>query len=146
MNRELSGRRILITGASSGIGRALAKQLAAKGARLALASRSEDKLRDLAASLKSEVAVIPTDVTKDSDRIRLIDEVKTRFGGLDVLINNAGIASWAHFSDSSEEVLRQIMEVNFFGPAHLIKLAQPLLTVGRQPAIDRKSTRLNSSH
>lgn len=135
MTRELAGRRILITGASSGIGRALAEQLAAKGARLALAARSEDKLRELAASLKTEVAVIPTDVTVEADRVRLIDTVKSRFGGLDVLINNAGIASWAHFSESNEDVLRQIMEVNFFGPAHLIKLAQPILVEGQQPAI-----------
>ncbi len=135
MKRELAGRRILITGASSGIGRALAEQLAAKGARLALAARSVDKLEALAASLKTEVAVIPTDVTIAADRVRLIDSVKARFGGIDVLINNAGIASWAHFSDSNEDVLRQIMEVNFFGPAHLIKLAQPILVDGQQPAI-----------
>jgi short-subunit dehydrogenase len=135
MRRELSGRRILITGASSGIGWALAEQLSAKGARLVLAARSEDKLRELAGSLKGEAVVVPTDIAQETDRVRLIEEVKTRLGGLDVLINNAGIASWAHFSDSSEEVLRQIMEVNFFGPAHLIKLAQPLLVDGTQPAI-----------
>lgn len=135
MKRDLAGRRILITGASSGIGRALAEQLAAKGARLALAARSEDKLQELAAALKTETIVVPTDITKDADLVKLIDTVKTRWGGLDVLINNAGIASWAHFSDSNEEVLRQIMEVNFFAPAHLIKLAQPLLVDGKQPAI-----------
>lgn len=125
----------MITGASSGIGRALAEQLAAKGAKLVLAARSEGKLKDLAASLKTETLVVPTDVAKDADRVRLIEQTKARFGGLDVLINNAGIASWAHFSDSTEDVLRNIMEVNFFGPAHLIKLAQPLLTDGQQPAI-----------
>jgi short-subunit dehydrogenase len=135
MKRELSGRRVLITGASSGIGQSLAEQLAAKGARLALAARSEGKLRELAASLKTDVAVIPTDVAQEPDRVRLIGEVQARFGGLDVLINNAGIASWAHFSDSTEDVLRKIMEVNFFGPAHLMKLAQPLLVDGQQPAI-----------
>jgi short-subunit dehydrogenase len=135
MRRELAGRRVLITGASSGIGWALAEQLAAKGAKLAVAARSEDKLQGLAAALKTEVAVIPTDVAKDADRVQLIGEVRSRLGGLDVLINNAGIASWAHFSDSTEDVLRQIMEVNFFGPAHLMKLAQPLLVDGKQPAI-----------
>lgn len=135
MKRELAGRRILITGASSGIGRSLAEQLADKGAKLVLAARSEDKLRELAATLKTETLVVPTDVSKEADRVRLIDETRKRFGGLDVLINNAGIASWAHFSDSTEEILRQIMEVNFFAPAHLIKLAQPLLVEGQQPAI-----------
>src|SRR6202043_291426 len=57
------------------------------------------------------------------------------FGGLDVLINNAGVASWAHFADSSEAILRQIMEVNFFAPAELIRLAIPILVRGQQPAV-----------
>lgn len=117
------------------MGRAMAEQLAAKGAKLVLAARSEDKLREVAATLKTETLVVPTDVAIDADRVRLIEQTKAKFGGLDVLINNAGIASWAHFSDSNEEIMRQIMEVNFFGPAHLIKLAQPLLVEGTQPAI-----------
>jgi NAD(P)-dependent dehydrogenase (short-subunit alcohol dehydrogenase family) len=50
-----------------------------------------------------------------------------------VLVNNAGIASWAHFADSNEEILRQIMEVNFFAPAELIRKAIPILTSGVQP-------------
>ena len=78
---------------------------------------------------------VPADVTLDGDRARLMSEVHNRFGGLDVLINNAGIASWAHFADSSEEILRQIMEVNFFAPTELIRLAIPMLTAGQQPAI-----------
>ena len=138
MRREFVGRRILITGASSGIGRALAMQLAQAGAKLALAARSEDKLRELAESLTSqgaEVVALPADITVEADRARLIADVKSRFGGLDVLVNNAGIASWAHFADSSEEILRQIMEVNFFAPTELIRLAIPMLTEGQQPAI-----------
>jgi short-subunit dehydrogenase len=138
MKRDLHGRRILITGASSGIGRCLAEQLAQAGARLALAARTEDKLRDLAGSLEAlgaEVAVVPADVTGEGDRQRLLDQVQTRFGGLDVLINNAGVASWAHFADSSEAILRQIMEVKFFAPAELIRLAIPLLVRGQQPAV-----------
>lgn len=138
MRREIAGRRILITGASSGIGRALAVQLAQQGARLALAARSADKLRELADTLSAggaEVAALTADVTAEADRARLVHEVEQRFGGLDVLVNNAGIASWAHFTDSSEEVLRQIMEVNFFAPAELMRRALPLLTRGTQPAI-----------
>ena len=138
MRRELSGRRILITGASSGIGRALAVQLAQAGAKLALAARSEDMLRELAGALAStgaDVAALPADITVEADRSRLMAEVKSRFGGLDVLVNNAGIASWAHFADSSEKILRQIMEVNFFAPAELIRLAIPILVEGQQPAI-----------
>ncbi len=135
MNRNLQNRRILITGASSGIGRILAEQLAQQGARLALASRSEDKLQEVASHLGGDVLIVPTDVTSSDDRQRLLDRVAERFGGLDVLINNAGVASWAHFSDSSEEILRQIMEVNFFAPAELMRSAIPILTEGNEPAI-----------
>ena len=138
MKRDLRGRRILITGASSGIGRSLAEQLAQEGARLTLAARSEDKLRDLARSLTAngaEVEVVPADVTIEADRRRLLERAADRFDGLDVLVNNAGVASWAHFADSTEEILRQIMEVNFFAPAELIRLAIPILVRGQQPAV-----------
>jgi short-subunit dehydrogenase len=138
MSRTFAGRSILITGASSGIGRALAVQLADAGAVLVLAARREDKLRELATELRNrgtEVFVVPTDVTIEADRKRLMTQVKEQFGGLDVLINNAGVASWAHFRDSTEAVLRTVMEVNFFAPAELIRLAIPLLLHGTQPAI-----------
>lgn len=138
MKRDLQGRRILITGASSGIGRCLAEQLAKAGARLALAARTEEKLNEVARAVTTagaEVVVLPADVTLDADRHRLCAQVQARFGGLDVLVNNAGVASWAHFADSSEAILRQIMEVNFFAPAELIRLAIPLLVRGQQPAV-----------
>ena len=135
MRRELLGRRILITGASSGIGRALAVELARAGAKLALAARSADKLQELAGTLGPNVIALPTDITVEADRARLMAQVQERFGGLDVLVNNAGIASWAHFADSTEAILRQIMEVNFFAPTELIRLAIPMLTRGQQPAI-----------
>jgi short-subunit dehydrogenase len=138
MVRDLRARRILITGSSGGIGRCLAEEAARRGARLILAARSADKLRDLADHLTArgvEALTVPADVTCDADRRRLIETAVERFGGLDVLINNAGIASFGHFASSSEAVLRQIMEVNFFAPAELIRLAIPHLSRGVQPAI-----------
>jgi len=138
MKRDLNGLRILITGASSGIGRSLAEQLAQAGARLSLAARSEGKLHRLVGSLArfgTEIFVMPADITSPEDRQHLFDDVQARLGGLDVLINNAGIASWAHFADSSEAILRRIMEVNFFAPSELMRLAIPLLVEGHQPAI-----------
>jgi short-subunit dehydrogenase len=138
MTRNLEGRRILITGASSGIGRALAEQLAAAGARLVLAARSEERLQEVAASLKRparDVLVVPTDVTRDEDRQHVLEQAVADLGGLDVLINNAGVASWAHFAESSEAILRQVMEVNFFAPAELIRKAIPILVQGEQPAV-----------
>src|SRR5258707_14901575 len=103
MVRELLGRRILITGASSGIGRCLAEQSAQAGAHLALVARSADKLEDLAQLLTTRGATaiaVPADITSPAERQRLLDTAVSRLGGLDVLINNAGIASWAHFADS----------------------------------------------
>jgi short-subunit dehydrogenase len=138
MTRSLTGRRVLITGASSGIGRALAQQLARLGTRLVLAARSEDKLHAVAASLqlpKDDVLVVPTDITRESDRATLLDRAVQHFGGLDVLVNNAGVASWGHFASSTEAVLRDIMEVNFFAPTELIRLAIPILVEGQQPAV-----------
>src|SRR5262249_33647414 len=138
MTRDLRGRRLLTTGVSSGIGRALAEQAAAAGARVALAARSEEKLRQLAATLSArgaDVLAVPADVTAEADRARVLDAVVERFGGLDVLINNAGVGSWGHFSGGTEDVLRRVMEVNFFAPTELIRLAIPVLERGQQPAI-----------
>jgi short-subunit dehydrogenase len=138
MKRDLHGKRILVTGASSGIGQALAEEAARQGARVVAAARSADKLNELAQTLTSrgqDVLAVPTDITIEADRERLLQVIRQRYGGLDVLINNAGIASQGHFSESSEAILRQIMEVNFFAPAELIRLAVPLLIQGQQPAI-----------
>lgn len=138
MLRNLTGRRVLITGASSGIGKALALQAAQRGMKLLLAARSEEPLQELAQTLTSQgatVLAIPADVTSTEDRQRLLYTATSQFGGLDILINNAGIASFGHFATSSEEINRQIMEVNFFAPAELIRLFVPVLTQGQQPAI-----------
>jgi short-subunit dehydrogenase len=138
MQRDLSGKRIIITGASCGIGRCLAEQAALQGAQVALAARSAEKLQELSAALNDKGAVtlpIPTDITSEADRRNLLKTVVDEFGGLDILVNNAGIASFGHFADSSEDILRQVMEVNFFAPTELIRLAIPALTMGRQPAV-----------
>ena len=138
MRRDLRGARVLITGASSGIGQALAEQAARAGARVIVTARSADKLEALAERLSAdgaEVAVVAADLTSDADRRRLIAAAAERFDGLDVLINNAGVGSAGHFADGTEAILRQVMEVNFFAPAELIRLAVPVLTRGRRPAI-----------
>ncbi len=138
MRRELRGRRVLITGASSGIGRCLAEQAAAAGMRVIAAARSADTLEELAGTLKArnaDIVAVPGDVTAAADRARMLQAAEDQFGGLDVLLNNAGIGSQGPFGDSSEAILRQVMEVNLFAPAELIRLALPLLRRGQQPAI-----------
>jgi short-subunit dehydrogenase len=138
MKRDLHQRRILVTGASRGIGQCVAERAAQLGARVALVARSAAQLDELVGSLRakgSEVIAVAADVTSEDDRQRIFATVLDRFGGLDVLVNNAGVASWGHFATSTEAILRQVMEVNFFAPAELIRLAIPVLMKGQQPAI-----------
>jgi short-subunit dehydrogenase len=138
MRRDLTGKRVILTGASGGIGRALAVALVRSGARVALAARSADKLSALATELKGQggdAIAIPTDVTKPEDRARLVETTVATFGGLDLLVNNAGVGSWGHFADSTEAICRTVMEVNFFAPVELTRLAMPHLTRGNQPAV-----------
>src|SRR5262245_14777554 len=138
MKREITGRRILVTGASSGIGRSVAEQACLRGARVILAARSGDRLCCFARTLAvrgGQTLAITTDLTSEVYRQRLVQAVAAHYGGLDVLINNAGVASFGHFADSTEDVLRRVMEVNFFAPAELIRSTIPLLRQGDQPAI-----------
>lgn len=138
MSRILQAKRAILTGASGGIGQALARELVQAGARVALASRNTDKLQRLAAELQgkaSSVIVVPTDITIPEDRKRLIDTTVATFSGIDLLINNAGIGSWGHFADSTEDICRKVLEVNFFGPVELTRLAMPYLLDGNQPAV-----------
>lgn len=138
MRRTLAGKRAIITGASSGIGRAMAELAAREKMRLVLAARSAHKLEELAEALKkdgTEVLTVAADVTVPADRERIVQTAVDQLGGLDVLINNAGVGTQGHFMESSPELLRQVMEVNFFAPAELIRLAVPILQKGEQPAI-----------
>ena len=138
MARTLTGKRAILTGASGGIGRALAAALVKAGARVALASRNAGALESVADQLRAaggEAIVVPTDVTRVEDRSRLIETTVGQFGGLDLLINNAGIGSWGHFATSTPEIMRRVMEVNFFAPVELTRIAMPHLTRGDQPAV-----------
>jgi short-subunit dehydrogenase len=138
MRRELAEKRAILTGATGGIGRAMAEHLVRAGVRLAIAARSADRLAELAASLVKaggDVTTVPTDVTSANDRRHLIDTAVQTFGGIDLLINNSGVGSFGHFSTSTEEVMRTVMEVNFFAPVELTRLAVPHLAQGRQPAV-----------
>ncbi len=138
MSRILAGKRVVLTGVSSGIGRALATSLSQAGANLILAARSADKLEELAGTLSngaSRAFAVPTDLTAPEQRERLINAAVEKLGGIDILINDAGIASWGHFANSDESVMRSVMEVNFFAPVELIRLAIPHLVNGNEPVI-----------
>src|SRR3954469_16406824 len=112
---DVRGRVVLVTGASRGIGRRVALRLARRGARLAVTARSSDDLAKLAAEVRAaggECETFPADLTDAASRDRLVLAVTERFGGLDVLLNCAGVCSFGEFADSTEDVLRRVMEVN----------------------------------
>jgi len=138
--RKIAGLRILITGASQGIGRALAVAAVRRGACVLAAARSAELLAELAKEIHAaggtlELETVVADVTSPADRQKMVETARRVFGGLDVLINNAGIGATGHFVDASPERLRTIMEVNFFGVTETTRVFLPLLREGRTPAI-----------
>jgi dehydrogenase/reductase SDR family member 7B len=125
---------VIITGASSGIGKALSFEMAARGAKVVLAARSLDKLAEIESEFKAlgaRVLVIPTDVSREKDCRNLVDETVRKFGSIDVLINNAGLSMRALFEQTGLDVVRRLMEVNFWGTVYCTKFALPYLLKSR---------------
>ncbi len=136
--RSIAGSRILITGASQGIGKALAEEAAARGAKVLAVARNVDLLNDVAKEIRAKggvIEVVQGDITRPDDRRKMVEAADKAFGGLDVLINNAGIGATGHFADGNSDVLRQIMEVNFFGLTETTRVFLPMLKKGNKPAI-----------
>ncbi len=132
-----TGKVVLITGASDGIGAELALQLAQQGARLALAARRLDLLEALAARIRrqfpaADAAVWRVDVSDEAACRRLIADVVGHFGGLDVLVNNAGISAHGYFEQVSDfSYYEQVMRVNYFGAMWCTREALPHLRARR---------------
>ena len=126
---DFKDKVIIITGASSGIGKALAEELAKRGANLVLAARQYVTLCEITAELEAKYGVkalaIQADVTKESDCEMLIKQTLTTFGKIDILINNAGLSMRALFSDVDLAVLKNLMDVNFWGTVYCTKYALP---------------------
>ena len=135
--RSIADVRAIVTGASSGIGRALVSELVCGGARVVGLARREDRLRELADTLAAtdRFAWIVGDVTRREDRLAAIELCRQRFGGLDTLVNNAGVGAQGPFAEADEARLRQIMEVNFFAAAEFVRAALPHLREAKRPLI-----------
>jgi short-subunit dehydrogenase len=126
----MKDKTVIITGASSGIGRACAEVFSGLGARVVIAARNEDKLKEIAQNLRDknrEVLPVKADVSIENDCRNLVDQSIKRFGKVDVLINNAGISMRGLFKDTSLEVIRKLMEVNFWGTVYCTRHALPHL-------------------
>lgn len=128
----MNGKVVIITGASSGIGKALAKEFNHRGANLSLGARRIDQLEVLKTELRNpEILCIQTDVSLESDCKRLIDMTFDKFGRIDLLINNAGISMRAMFKDMDLEVMHRVMDVNFYGTVYCTKYALPYLLASK---------------
>ncbi len=137
--RRIAGLRGIVTGASSGIGRALSEQLAIAGAKFVLVARREERLREIVAALpesaRGYVRFVVGDVTDAATRQAAIDTALAEFGGLDFLINNAGIGAQGRFVDADHNRVRAIFEVNFFALVEMTRAALPHLRAGRDPLV-----------
>ncbi len=136
--RRIEGCRAIVTGASSGIGRAIAIELAHGGVDLVLLARRREPLGELAEEISSigcKAIAVVGDVTDKSVRRAAIDGAAEELGGLDILVNNAGVGAHGRFTAAAPDRLRKIMEVNFFAAAELISESLPLLEKGRKPIV-----------
>jgi short-subunit dehydrogenase len=125
---------VIITGASSGIGLAMAKEFAMRNSKVVMAARSEDKLKKIEGELRIrglEAYAVRTDVSKVDDCRNLIEKTIEKYGRIDILINNAGISMRALFDSVEVSVLRQLMEVNYWGTVYCSKYALPYLVKSR---------------
>ena len=128
---SFNNKIVVITGASEGIGRALAIKFSEQKAKLVIAARNENRLNELKNEIEKSGAkalVVPTDITNQDACQKLIDCAVKEYGSIDVLINNAGRTMWTTFEDIEDiSIFRQLMELNYLGSVHCTYYALPYL-------------------
>ncbi len=122
---DIQDKVVVITGGSAGIGEAAARVFAEAGAKLVLASRSADKLQEVAQSLKTETLEVPTDMTDQAQVNQLIEKAYNHFGRIDILINNAGQAAGGNIATVSPDHYRKIIDLNLFGVLYAMQAVIP---------------------
>lgn len=133
--REFRGLAALVTGASSGIGRALALRLAREGARVALVARREAELEALAEELRAaggEALVLPCDVSRRGEAEAAAARAVERFGEIDLLVNNAGVGGHRAFLDWQVDDIERLMRVNYLGSVYFTKALLPQMVARRR--------------
>ena len=134
---KMQNKVVVITGGSSGIGKALAQEFGAQGSRLLITGRREGPLKETASGLRSqgvEVITMVADVSKEADNQRMANLAIESFGGIDILINNAGISMRALFEEVDLEVIRRVMDINFYGALYATKYCLPSI-IDRQGSV-----------
>ncbi len=124
---KLADRVAIVTGASSGIGEATARALAREGCAVALVARRESRLEEIAAEIDGQTLVVPTDVTDGNAVTTMVDEVRQKLDGIDVLVNNAGIARGGPVADADLDELRRTVRVNLEGVMNVTHAALPAI-------------------
>lgn len=136
--RSFANKRVILTGASSGIGWYIASLLVRAGAYVVVTGRRADRLADLRRSFgnpQKRLIAVPGDIADPAHRQKLVDAAVEQLGGIDIVINNAGIGAIGDFDEASPERLRRVMDVDFFGATELTRLALPHLARGNEPAV-----------
>jgi NAD(P)-dependent dehydrogenase (short-subunit alcohol dehydrogenase family) len=142
---EIKGKVIIVTGASSGIGLAVARRLTDHGARVVLAARDEERLRELEKELDGSMAV-PTDVTDAEQAAALVGRAAGELGGVDVLVNCAGRAMARPVEGIDLEEYRELLELNLVAPLRLLQLAIPPMRQQGGGAIVNVSSQASTKH
>jgi NAD(P)-dependent dehydrogenase (short-subunit alcohol dehydrogenase family) len=130
MSRALEGKIAVITGASSGIGLAISQSYLKAGARIAVFARDQDGLDKIREAAPDDVLAVSGDVTTSADLRRLVEETRARFGSVDIVVPNAGMAKVVSFADSTEEAIHEQFSVNFVGAVQTARLFLPLINRG----------------
>ncbi|HYY29936.1 MAG TPA: SDR family oxidoreductase [Chthoniobacterales bacterium] len=132
MTQSLAGKVAIVTGASSGIGRAVASLFATRGVKQVLTARSADKLAALAKQLDSDTLVVPADMTKPEDVAQIVERATARYGRIDILLANAGIYIAGKVIDGEPDAWDQLIATNVTAVFRLVHAALPLMVAQHQ--------------
>ncbi|HXZ36247.1 MAG TPA: SDR family oxidoreductase [Thermodesulfobacteriota bacterium] len=122
---DLKDKTVIITGAGSGIGASMALSFSQRGARLTLAARRLERLKEVARKCPGEVFPLAADLTREADRRRIVQQTLERWGNVDVLVNNAGLGLYGDFLSTNEEDWRKVFEVNLFALVFMTRAVLP---------------------
>lgn len=142
MNRiesSMSGRRVLVTGASSGIGAAVARACLRQGASVGLVARRRDRLDEIAGSVRGHAVVIPVDLRQSASITPAVTEVAERLGGLDAVVNAAGLNRAGELDKSSVDHWREMLETNLLAAFAVTQAAMPFLIAARGDVVNVSS-------